>query len=138
MAQRKSDKPISVRRYRSEGHRLETRVFQRDIHETFCVDPRCKFKGKRAAQGVCFTKDTLTGFPHKAFEIAEQRAQDALRETREVYQMNRRRIKNFPSWVTYLEHHFISDQMNGNFRLDELIRLRAENARLLLKAGKYK
>ena len=53
----KVEVPISVKRYRSsEGHRLETRVFERRIPETFCMHPRCELRGKRAGQGVCYDR----------------------------------------------------------------------------------
>src|SRR3990167_5819857 len=44
------------RRYKSDGHQMETRIFAREIHESFCCQPKCRYFGKHAQQGVCHTR----------------------------------------------------------------------------------
>ena len=45
-------KPIRVRRYKSDGHQMETRIFAREIHESFCCQPKCRYFGKQAHELV--------------------------------------------------------------------------------------
>ena len=70
----KTEAPISVKQHRSEGHSLETRVFERKILETFCVQPRYEFRGKRAAQGVCYDRKSLSGQKFKYLDAMEKYA----------------------------------------------------------------
>ena len=126
----KTEAPISVKQHRSEGHSLETRVFERKILETFCVQPRCEFRGKRAAQGVCYDRKSLSGQKFKYLDATEKYAVENLQEARKAH-----RGQSDRKWVTNLESHFITHEMNQIFSLDELVRLRAENARLRSKLG---
>ena len=130
--QRPEEKPIEVRPFKSNGHMLETRIFKRNIHETFCVQPRCKFKGRHAAQGICHTSDTLSGLSYKHLETVEKRALESLAEMKEVHKVNG------GSWVKCLESHLVCQFMNDFFTLDELVRLRMINANLRIKLGSYK
>ena len=126
------EKPIEVKPYKSKGHRLETRIFKRNIHETFCVQPRCKFRGRHAAQGICFDRETISGLDYKNLEIVEKKALESLAEMKEVHKANG------GSWVKYLEGQLVCQFMNEFFTLDELVRLRMANADLRLKLGTYK
>lgn len=126
------DKPVDVRKYRGDdGHCLETRIFARRIHETYCVEPGCKFKGKHAAQGVCFSK--LKSADNAYLERIEKRAVEFLKETREI----RKRSKMSPgAYIKWLESHILCDWMNQEFTMDELIRMRGKTALLKLGAGR--
>lgn len=126
--EREADPRYQVRT-RGRGHKTETRVFAREIHETFCVDRRCKFYGKPAAQGICHS--TLGWRRTRELERAERSADELLRETRIIGRaMTRRR------YIQYLESQVACDWMNGEFLLDELVKLRAENAELRLRTRK--
>lgn len=125
-------KPIRTRRYKdSNGHALETRVFAREIHETYCADRRCKFFGKHAAQGRCHSR--LKPHVLKELDRRNKYAWEAVREIQHI-------AKNWSKakYIRYLESQHVCDVMNTWFSLDELIRLRAENAELRLKIGTYK
>ena len=41
-------------KHKKHKHKLETR--KREISDTYCIQPKCKFNGQIAAQGVCFDK----------------------------------------------------------------------------------
>lgn len=137
----KQEQPVRVekrkanKKYRS--HATETRIFAREIHETFCDDPACKFYGKHAAQGICHTRGTFyskTGYDSPDWSYIEMLEK---RVAEELAQQKKKHFgKSRKKWIAYLESLHICDQMNTVFGLDELIRLRMENALLRLKAGK--
>lgn len=130
---KKAEKPIRIVKYRhGRKHKTEGRVFVREIHESYCVQKGCKFYGKRSAQGICDTRDTFYGGSFAYIDKMEKRIVEELKEAKKHFG------KEPKKWVRYLESQHICDSMNTAFTLDELIRLRAENARLKLKAGEYK
>lgn len=120
--------PVEVKRHRSNGHVMETRIFARRIHETFCAQKGCRFFGRHAAQGICHTR--LKRPDQKYLERTERRAEEFVKEMREI----RASQKMTPAqYVNYLERHMLCDWMNHEFGMDELIRLRAMNADLRLR-----
>lgn len=122
--------PIEVKPYESEGHKLETRVFARQIHETYCAQERCEFYGRHAAQGICWGSPDAAEV--KYLERREKESDDMLAEMREIRDQQKMDNK---AYIDYLESHLYCDWMNQQFTLDECVRLRAENAKLRLKAG---
>lgn len=108
-----------------DGHKRETRVFARNIHETFCDYKRCKFFGKPAVQGVCFSdKPDITDW--NRVDKLEKEQEDELKYFRKKY--------NGEAYVQWLESMYLCSSVNWRFTLDELIRLRRDNALLKLKA----
>lgn len=126
------EKPIRIRPHRENGHRCETRVFAREIHETWCVHKGCKFDGKPAAQGVCYSR--LDRRDEGYLQRVYKRAHGLILEMRSIAQSQKFTAKQH---IDYLERSLESNWMNAEFGLDELIRLRAENAQLKLAAGTY-
>lgn len=132
---KKEQKPIRVVKHRNgrDGHRTETRVFVREIHEHYCTEPKCKFFGRPAAQGVCHTR--LGRRVLHDLERRDKRASEGVSEMREIAKAQK---FSKDQYINYLERLHHCDSMNEWFTLDELIRLRGENARLRLAAGKYR
>jgi hypothetical protein len=125
------EKPIRIIPHKGErGHRTETRIFQREIWEHFCADPKCKFFGKHAAQGICHTR--LGGIEQKYLDAVSKRAEDWLRESR---LSNKKHKGTKDSWIKHLEATFVVHAMNEQFTLDELVRLRARLSEAELRAS---
>ena len=124
--------PIRVKRYESiAGHCLEERVFLREVHETFCIHPRCKFRGKHAAQGVCFDKVLPRSLKLMVENIAQAQ--------REIADLRRAHRKKSTSWRIRNLEAYLSWLLTSHRQvLDELVRLWAENAALRLARRKYK
>lgn len=114
-----------------KDHKMETR--RREIHEAVCLQPGCKFKGKRAAQGHCFGK--LDKAQDRYIDHVLKEGADFLREIKALRKRNK--LGSDKAWIKYLEDHVVCQWANGVFTLDGLVYLRAENARLLLKLGKW-
>lgn len=127
---RKKEKPIHIIR-RKNSH-TETRVFRRDIHESYCAKKSCKFYGKHAAQGICWPA-LDKGFPHGYF--------DRLYETsKESIELQLAQLKNKPKSYQFeaMKQAAICSSMNHRSCLDELIKLRIENAKMRIELGKWR
>ena len=125
-------KPIKIIKHKGQ-HKTETRVFPREIHENFCVDSKCKFKGQHAVQGVCF-QDKADVSDWKKIEKEEKRIDDELRYFRKKFNVDK--MKDPKEYIEWLESMYTTAQMNWAFVLDEVIRLRRDNA--LLKTKKHR
>jgi hypothetical protein len=119
-------------RKRKREHKMEIR--KREINESYCVQPGCKFKGKPAAQGICHT--VLDKDRDKYIRTVLQEGQDFLDDIKSLRKVNKQTTAK--AWIRYLEGHVACQWANTQFTLDELIYLRAENARLKLAAGKWR
>jgi hypothetical protein len=124
----KNEKPVKVVKYKpkkgGDGHARETRIFAREIHETFCDDKKCKFYGQHAQQGICHTdKPDLVDWDR--IEKIEQEQEEELKYFRKLYKGK--------EYVKWLEAMYSCAMVNSRFGLDELIRLRRDNALLKLK-----
>lgn len=124
----KEAKPVRVIKYKpkkgGDGHARETRIFAREIHETFCDDKKCKFYGKHAQQGVCHTdKPDLIDWDRIADH--EKSQEKELAYFKKLYKGK--------EYVRWLEAMYESAMLNWRFTLDDLIRLRRDNALLRLK-----
>lgn len=123
----KDEKPIKVIKHdpkNGDGHKRETRVFARNIHETFCDYKRCKFYGKHAQQGVCYSdKPDLIDWDRIA--KVEKEHEDELKYFRKLYKGK--------EYVRWLEAMYATASMNWRFTLDDLIRMRRDIALLKLK-----
>jgi hypothetical protein len=129
----KQEKPVKIIKHGGK-HKTETRVFQREIWESFCVQADCKFKGKHAAQGICHTRQESVD--QRYIDRVFKRASDWLKESKRLRKLNKQLSDK--AWIAYLEGSFISDKMNAEFTWHELLALRTENAKLRLAVGKYK
>jgi hypothetical protein len=118
----KDEQPVKVQPYETEGHKLERRIFNREIHETYCADDACEFKGQPAAQGVCHTQQPYA-FHWESFIKVEKESEEELKSMRE-------RAASTEEYIETLESQYICQQMNQWSTLDELVRLRAENRKL--------
>ena len=112
----------------------KTESAKRTITYSICREPRCKFNGKYAAQGVCFSRNRpmVTDFCNYLLGQGEE----LLAEMKKLRRKNGH--KSDKDWIAYLEGHLVCDWANQHGTLDELIHLRAENAKLRLKLGKWK
>lgn len=124
----KNEKPVKVIKYKpkkGDGHARETRIFAREIHESFCDDKKCKFYGQHAQQGICHTSEPEAIDWDRVAKL-EQEQEEELKYFRKKY--------NGKEYVKWLEAMYACGMMNWRFGLDELIRLRRDNALLKLKA----
>lgn len=115
------EKPVEVIEHCYEGHRTQTRIFARNIRETWCADPKCKFLGKPAAQGVCYSKrlHTETTMSNAYMERVFLIAQLAVMESRQIMEGMTDKKK-----IAYLEAQHECDWANNTMGLDYLISLR--------------
>lgn len=124
----KNEKPIKVVKYPAKKgarrHNYETRVFAREIHEVFCTDKGCEFYGQHAQQGICYSNKPDV-IDWKRIEQLEKRQAEELAYFKKKYKGK--------SYVRWLESMYDCAQLNWTFTLDELIRLRRDNALLKLK-----
>lgn len=122
----KVEQPVRVEPFQEKGHRMETRVFVREIHQYWCVDPTCRFNGQPAQQGVCHSK---LGRPAAAYlgrvERDAEKMVASLRETEKPKDV-----------IKVLASHLVCTTMNYDFLLDEVVKLRAEVGTLRLEAKK--
>lgn len=105
-------------------HRTERRT--RETLESFCAEPGCEYAGQPAVQGHCF---------HVLDDVTEQyiaRAERIVEEGLEFY----RAQHSGDDYIRTLESLYVSADMNWHFTLDELVRLRRENAALKAAAAK--
>ena len=119
-----TEKPTQIIKHKaSKGkHKLETRIFARNIHETYCVQKNCKFHGKHAQQGICHTKDTFNGSSDWSY------VDGVMREGEEHLAFIKKSAKNKESYIKQLEGEVVCGFSNSIFTLDELIRLRRKLA----------
>lgn len=108
------------------SHKTVKRDKQQTIVESFCDQKGCQFFGQPAVQGVCFTTNgDIVDFDRlNAYEA------ELLREMAEL----KKKSKSTKDYVAALEAYYVTAQMNWQMGLDELVRLRRDNA--LLRARK--
>ena len=122
---------------KGESHRTETRYFEQKYRmESFCDEPGCKFYGKHAAQGVCYGKDSYGDMDSRHLDKIWKYCEEWLDEDKKSKLKNG--IKSQKAWVEHLEGALVCARVNECFTLNELIYLRAQNAKLRLQLGKYK
>lgn len=126
----KPEKPIKVVKYPAKKsarrHGIETRVFAREIHETFCTQKNCEFFGQHAQQGICYSNKPEV-IDWKRVEKQEQQLAEELAYIKKKY---KGKGKEYVQWIESMYH---CAQMNWTFTLDELVRLRRDIALLKVK-----
>lgn len=96
-----------------------TELRDRIIKEVYCVEAGCEYAGNTAVQGHCFSRpDDVT---EKYIARISDKADRALAEIKEIAG---------DDYVRDLESYFVSVMANWDFTLDEVIKLRRENAAL--------
>ena len=106
----------------SEEHRTELRErVEYRLNESYCIEPGCEYNGKPAVQGHCHTRlDTETD---RYIDRIEKDAESILQHTRE-------HNPGTAEYVEALESQFMCAWINVEFGIDNLVRLRRENAAL--------
>lgn len=106
-------------------HKVIERGVQRVIKTTMCAHPGCKWHGKDAQQGVCYSDEG---------EVAEFAKLDAHERqlTAELAEMRKREGKQY---VKALEAYYVTAMMNWTIATDDCIRLRRDIAILRLANG---
>jgi hypothetical protein len=117
---------------KSKEHKLDHGW--RRISESKCAEQGCEFFGKRAQQGVCFSR--LDGPSEKYVDLVRKYAEARLAEEKALRKMNK--VDSSAKWIKYLESNLECCWMNERFVLDELIRLRAQVGKLGNELGKRK
>lgn len=111
---------------RRRKHRIEDRVYAREIRESFCVQKGCRFHGQRAQQGVCHTTKPMAvnnwGYTDAVFDYASKWANEQMAERRKRY------LRNPKDYIKHLEAALWCQLVNTTTGLDELVRLRARLA----------
>ncbi len=125
--------PVRIQKHGNETHKTETRIFAREIHESYCDEPSCEFYGKHASQGHCWIASDLTELRlDKAIDRAEEEAKEAIAE------LDSFRPESDKEYIAELKSHLICEYLNDSMQWEEQLRLRMENAKLRLKLGIYK
>ncbi len=100
-------------------HRVDTHIFPRRIHESWCAQKGCQFNGKPAVQGVCHSTETFAGDPDYSYwEHMDKIVQDhmvVLRKMLKGRSPKEQRLR--------LESEIACGLMNAWSGLDETIRL---------------
>lgn len=109
-------------------HRREARP--REYLEYFCAEPSCEFFGKPTQQGICHTRETDVADIDKLYKVAE----DFANELADFYRPRYGADKD--EYIAHLESLYECAMLNWTFGLDEMIRLRKENALLKLRIEK--
>ncbi len=109
-------------------HKTELRTVERK--ETYCLQPGCKFRGKRGAQGICYSASRWFRRVIDIEKLATEMVLDFGRA--------KKRLRKRGEYTRYLESSAVCSNINNIFCLDECISLRAENARLRLALKKWK
>lgn len=103
---------------------------------SICDTKGCEFYGQPAAQGVCYSKID-TGV-EKYYKHQMQQAEDHLKFYQKGLHRGDHKKQTQKEYIKTLENHFVCFWMNYSNCLDELVWLRGENAKLQLRAGKWK
>lgn len=120
---------VRVKKRRPKDHK--TKKGTRTIPQSICVQKGCRFYGKPAEQGVCYhaldpkTSAYISNVIKQGYEF--------LKEMKSLRKKNKQNTDK--KWIQALEGHIVSTWANSIFGLDELIYLRAENARLRAQVG---
>lgn len=130
------ERPVSVVPGKNKKHKTETRIFARNIHETFCVHPGCKFEGEHAAQNVCHTLTTFEGSMDWSYMDSVIAAGE--KYVTEIRKISKKQSRTDKEYIKRLESELACMWMNSICGLDQLVRLRGEVATLrkLKKSGK--
>jgi hypothetical protein len=119
----KKEKPFKVIPHNGK-HKTETRVFARNIHESFCRQPGCRFRGKPSVQGVCHTRETFEGGTDWAYVDALIAGGD--RFVTELRASMARQKLTTKQRLSTAETHLACAWSNTISTTDELVRLRRE------------
>jgi len=125
----KQEKPVQIipsTGKENKKHKTEVRIFARNIHESFCVQPGCKFKGKHAVQNVCHTMTTFNG--SKDWSYIDGVLEAGEKHLHELQTHHKSSSKQ--EYIKILESHLACAWANTITSLDELIRLRGQVATL--------
>jgi hypothetical protein len=115
-----------------KSHKTEKRT--REIRESFCDQPGCRFRGKPAQQGVCHTTETITGdadwtYVDKLIAYGDQHLANVRASAKRMKWSQR-------EYVSYLESEAACQMSNNASLLDELVRNRTALAIAKAKLAK--
>ena len=118
-----------MKKKRTKEHRTELRDRVRyHVKESWCLEPGCDYEGKPAVQGHCFHR--LDDATDAYLARIEKEAEDSLAHYRAT--------EHGRKYVRTLEALYVCAMSNWTFGLDELVRLRAQNAALRARIGRAK
>lgn len=105
---------------------------------SYCDDKKCKFYGKMAEQGVCYSVPTHE--MSKYWDYVLEQGEEMLKEMRTTFlKYYKGKKKNADrAWVKRMESTVVCAWANGHSNLDELVWMRGENAKLRGKLGIFK
>lgn len=114
----------------------QTELRSHPTKRSFCAEPKCRFFGQLAEQGICFSKlDSVT----EAYISATMKSSEAMLESLRALRKQNLAASNLTTdkaWIQYLEGQLVCVWANSEFGLNELVYLRAENAKLRAQLGK--
>lgn len=99
-----------------KAHKTLRQTHQRPITKTICAEKGCKFRGKEARQGVCYSNEG---------ELADWAKLDA-HEKQLVTELKAMKKREGKDYVRALEAYYVTAMMNWQITLDECIRLRRD------------
>lgn len=124
---------VRIEKHHNQSHWTQTRVFNRDIQESYCDQLDCEFYGKRSSQGTCFSETDPDEIRFNHFlDYMEAQAESHLKFTQ------LQRPESDKEYIEELESEVVCHFMNWTSTIEECVRLRTENARLRNKLGIYK
>jgi hypothetical protein len=115
---------------KSHDHKMES-GFQK-IPISICMEEGCEFRGQRATQGNCYSQ--LPRAHDKYVNYVLKSGEQLVKELRGLRKVNKQTSKD--AWIKALEGQVVCLWANDTFHLDQIVHLRAENARLRNALGK--
>jgi len=114
-------------------HKTEIVKTTKPFTETICRQPGCKFRNKRAAQGICYG-----ALPDEVDRHIRRISRAAQQHLAEIKDISRRLKEGKDAYIKTLESAFTCAEMNADFSMDSCIRLRSENAKLKATLARMK
>lgn len=109
------------------SHKTQLKAFK--VFRSYCQQKGCKYFGEHAVQGHCFHKPA--DHQVRFIEEVSKEAEGLLKSMQAIHKRSKNPTQQ--GYIRYLEGHLVSQWMNRQFTLHELIYRRAESAKLAHK-----
>ena len=109
---------MSIKRRTVLAHKTIKQTRERPIVTTICAQKKCRFFGKEAQQGVCYSAEG---------EVVDW-AKSAVQEKEVLDDLKAMRKREGKGYVRALEAYYACAMMNWTITLDECVRLRRDLA----------
>lgn len=120
---------------RKKEHLTELR--DRSFKRSFCIQKGCKFYGKEAVQGVCFSSDPMAEDSWARIKVAIKYGEASLREEKAISKNHKdyvQRLESSVSWMWTNQVSHLNEMIYSRRRISllehDVARLRAKIRRL--------